>query len=58
MKRSQGYCCLDLGSDIWKKTMCLAAVYTTHMLATPLLAVIKEVEAVLHSQHNGDLDLR
>lgn len=58
MKRSQGRCCLDFGSDIWKKTMCLAAVCTTQVLVMPLLAVVKEVQAVLYNQHSADLDFR
>lgn len=58
MKRSQGRCCLDLGSGIWKKTICLAAVCTTQVLAMPLLAVVKEVQAVLYNQHCTDLDFR
>lgn len=58
MKRSQGRRCLDLGADIWMKTMCLAAVCSTQMLAMPLLAVVKEVQVVLNNQHSADLDFR
>lgn len=41
-----------------KKTMCLAVVCTTHVLAMPLLAVVKEVQAVLYNEHSADLDFR